>query len=666
MSRSHSYSYPHKPVVFDEFFAMGFDESASPFITPSSRHWAKQIPLRSAVIASVLLIGVYILQIWTVTQPLSYLLLIGVYFLAGIPSLIESTENAARLEINIDVLMTLAAFLSVLIGSPIEGGLLLVLFALSGAMEDAVTAKAKGAINSLYKLSPIKAYVIEPDGSLIERSVRDVNVGTKILIKAGETIPLDSKVLEGISSVNLVHLTGENLPVIKKVGNDVPAGAINYEGALVLEVTHTSADSSIARIIKLVTQAQEAKPQIQRWFDSVSKRYAATVILLSGLFAMTLPWLISIPYLGFEGSVYRAIAFLIAASPCALIIATPIAYLSAISSCARSGILLKGGVTLDALAGCQVIAFDKTGTLTLGNLRCIDMNALQPGSKKQLIDALSVAVALEQNAVHPIARAIIKYAEDKPTELVQLRDFRSIPGYGLEANYQGKQVFIGKISTIAEKLPATAIVQLNDYATEIQRKGDLLAVMLLGQDVYVFRFEDTVRPKMQETLGKLKADGWQLLMLTGDHQESAKKIAETVGIEDFKADLRPEDKLNIVSQIAQEKGLAMVGDGVNDAPALARATVGICMGQVGSSTAIEAADVVLLHDNLDQLEWLMRKARKTLRIVHENMTLAAGVILLATTPALMGYIPLWLAVALHEGGTVLVGLNALRLLDKAK
>jgi len=353
--------------------------------------------------------------------------------IVGIPSLIDSIEDIISLEINIDVLMTLAAFSSVLIGSGMEGALLLVLFSISHAMEHAVSSKAKSAINTLTKLTPTVAFVVKDDGSLIERSVKDIAKGTKILIKADQVIPLDGKVIEGTSSVNLVHLTGENLPITKKEGDTVPSGGRNLEGSLTIEVTHTCADSTLSKIIQLVTQAQEARPRLQRWFDKLSRAYAISIILLATTFALTMPLFLNIPYLTLEGSIYRALAFLIAASPCALIIAIPIAYLSAISICARNGILIKGGITLDALASCKVFAFDKTGTLTTGVLKCQAIETLTDVSQEKIDQALSIAYALERNAIHPVAQAIVSYAEERGALLTKLEGFKSIPGYGLEA-----------------------------------------------------------------------------------------------------------------------------------------------------------------------------------------------------------------------------------------
>jgi len=653
-----------------EFFELGQQESISPFLQPESRKWAVNLTLKAALVAALLLVISFTASFYQETAAFSNILLMGVYFLAGIPSLIEAIEDLIDGEINIDILMTLAAFSSVFIGSGMEGGLLLVLFSLSGAMEDAVTNKAKGALSSLHKLSPTKATVIEADGTLIDKAVRSIPVGTRILVKAGQIIPLDGDVIEGTSSVNLVHLTGENFPVTKTVGDTLPAGGQNLEGALTMIVIKNSADSTLTRIINLVTQAQEARPLLQRWFDKLSKGYAIAIISLTAIFAISLPQLLSIPFLGIEGSLYRAIAFLIAASPCALIIAIPIAYLSAVSACAKRGILLKGGITLDALARCHAIAFDKTGTLTTGELTCLSIEALNPtdNNRQSIAEALAIAFAMERNAVHPIAAAIMKYAEGKSIPAIAITNFTSVPGYGLKACIEfpnGKtDVYIGKPAYIIEQQKSDQQASLAKRTWEIEEQGELLAVLIIGSRPFIFRFRDTPRLHIADMLSAVKKRGLQLVMLTGDHFNSAKRTANELMIDEFHANLTPEEKLTYVSTIAEKKGLAMIGDGVNDAPALARATVGICMGKVGSSAAIEAADVVLLHDNIELLDWLLEKAKQTQKIVKQNLFLAVFAIIIASLPALAGLVPLWLAVVMHEGGTVLVGLNALRLLKQ--
>jgi heavy metal translocating P-type ATPase len=650
------------PIYFDEFFESGLEESVSPFLTPRSRPWGKNLPLKASLLSAALLALAFGLS-FTSYALLSPLLLLFVYFIAGIPSLIDAIHDMLSLEVNIDMLMTLGAFLSMLIGSGMEGGLLLVLFSISGSLEEAVTGKARRSLRSLHRLAPTRICVIGDDKKIHEKHIQDVTTGTFILIRAGEIIPLDGVVTEGTSSINLVHLTGESIPVTKKVGDEVPAGALNIEGTLTVRVTHTSSDSTLARIIQLITQAQEARPKFQRWLDKVSRGYALSIIGLSLVFALSFPWILSMPYLGFEGSIYRSLAFLIAASPCALIIALPIAYLSAISSCARKGILLKGGITLDAIASCSAIAFDKTGTLTTGHLRCLGHEPLIPGAHYDAQHSLSIAAALERNAVHPIAKAILHEAKEKNISLATLKDFRSIPGYGLEAhasvNGQWTYVYIGH----PDHIQSASSLILKDRIQALREQGELVSVLLIGDQLTLFRFQDTIRPDIADVLSNLRTKHQlRLLILTGDHHNNARAIADKVGIQEYHADLRPEDKLEHVTKLSNQFGLAMIGDGINDAPALARATTGISMGQVGSRTAIDASDVVLLQDRLDLLSWLWSKAHNTRIVVRQNVLLSFGAIIFASLAAITGLIPLWLAVVLHEGGTVVVGLNSLRLL----
>lgn len=621
------------PYLFDEFFSSGKEESISPFLTPSSRKWGKNLPLKSGLFAALFLALAFGFSF--TNPPLSYILLSLVYFLSGVPALIASLNDLKNLEINIDVLMTLAAFLALAIDSGIEGALLLVLFELSHGMEDAVSQKARSALHNLNHIAPKFAHMLDADGRQFEKSVREIELKEKILIKHGEIVPLDGIIIEGTSSVNLVHLTGESLPVFKTVGDEVPAGAKNLEAALVVEVKKTNADSTLTRIIQLITEAQSSKPKLQRWLDRFGQYYASAIITLTFVFAIAFPFLDPMSYFGHEGSIYRALAFLIAASPCALIIATPTAYLSAISASARKGILLKGGVTLDALAKCSVIAFDKTGTLTTGELECTSVDCPN--------QALSVAYGLEMQVTHPIASAICHLAQKKGLKAAPVQDFKVIPGLGVEGTFEGRRVAIGKPSWLGLKTTEEGI----------------LAGMLFEENILLFQFADQVRQGVFQLLKKLPL---KTVMLTGDHTQSAQAVANALGIEEFYANLKPEDKLDKVAQLSELGGLAMVGDGMNDAPALARATVGISMGRIGSGAAVDASDVVLLNDDLHLLDWLFKKSKSTQKIVKQNLTLALGVILLATTPALLGLVPLWMAVLLHEGGTVLVGLNSLRLL----
>lgn len=650
----------NKPYVFDAFFSSGLEESVSPFLIPSSRKWGRNLSLKSALFSAFFLSLSFGFSFFN--PSLSYFFLSFVYFLSGIPALLASLKDLKNLEINIDVLMTLAAFVALWMDSGLEGALLLVLFELSHSMEESVSHKAKAALHHLNVLAPKFATVIGEDGIHFEKSVREIQVGQCIFVKQGEIVPLDGKIVEGTSSVNLVHLTGESLPVTKKPGESVPAGARNLDAALSVQVERTSDHSTLTKIIQLITQAQEAKPKLQRFFDRFSQRYASAVILLTALFALTLPFLFPIDYLGSEGAVYRSLAFLIAASPCALIIAIPTAYLSALSASAKKGILLKGAIILDALAKCRSIAFDKTGTLTLGELICLSMETLEPNPTISPEKALSIAYGMERQVVHPIAKAIVAYAASKKLSPAEISHFRSVPGYGLEGAHGHDLLFIGLPAYLKGKISPEQEKKIEKWRIEASAAGDLLATLLIGKEIFCFRFSDQVRPEAVLLIEELKEKhALSPLMLTGDHEESAKSVAEQLGIETVLANLRPEDKLEKVASLAETEGLAMVGDGVNDAPALARATVGISLGKIGSASAIDASDVVLLNDDISSLSWLFSKAAKTQKIVRQNLVLALCVICLATTPALLGLVPLWAAVLLHEGGTVLVGLNSLRL-----
>lgn len=652
-----SEKYTRGPYVFDEFFASGKEESISPFLTPDSQKWGRFLSLKTSALSAVFLALAFGFHFSWID--LSYLFLLLVYVLSGTPALIGAVEDILSFDINIDVLMTLAALLSVLIGSAMEGALLLVLFELSGAMEAVVTQKTKSALISLHNLAPSKAAVLTENGHAVETAIQEVPLEALILIKAGEIVPLDGKVIRGESFVNLSHLTGESTPLAKSIGDEVPAGARNLDGSLILQVTSLAQDSTLNKIIHMIKEAIDSKPRLEKWIDTFGRRYAPSIILMTMIFAIFLPWILPISYLGKEGSIYRALAFLIAASPCALVIATPTAYLSAISSCAKKGILLKGGAILDALSSCKHVAFDKTGTLTTGKLRCLQVEPLSDEAQKMdLNHVLSIAGSLERLVKHPMAEAIVSLALERKLPLINLDSFAAIPGSGLQALMNDRECFIGKKEWILSKVSFP--VQIDPSI-----QSSTQTYFLLGSALFVFHFQDEIRPDTQKLITNLKTTlHMNVSMLTGDHKKNAVPIAQNLGISEILADLKPQDKLDQVAKLSHDQGLIMVGDGVNDAPALARATVGISLGNIGSASALDAADVIFLQDDISSLDWLVLKAHQSMKIIKQNCFLALAVICFVTTPALLGWVPLWLAVVLHEGGTVLVGLNSLRLLRK--
>lgn len=649
-----------KSYSFDQFFLSGLEESISPFLTESSKKWCKNLGFKSSIFSLLLLFLAFFLS--KIDKNLSLISLSIIYFLMGIPAILNSIETIKKFQIDIFVLMTIAAFLALAIKKPYEGALLLILFGLSNALESTLAYKTKSAIHNLNKISPTKAFVIKEDGSMHEKSIKEINLGDNIFIKAGEIIPLDGIVIDGESSLNLEHITGESTPILTKKSDMVFAGSINIDGVLTISVKKTSHQSTINRIIELISRAQKSKPKIERLFDTFGKKYATTIIFAAIFFTLFLPLFFKISLFGVNGSIYRSLCFLIAASPCALIIATPASYLSAMSALAKNGILFKGGSIIDAINSCQMIALDKTGTLTRGELQFIEIEKI---SDKDGIDkkmAMDIICNLEKGSSHPIAKAL----RLKKFNKIDLKEFRSIPGYGVEAKVyvKGKyiQAFVGLSEHIEKKLSKDELDALEKKKREIEKRGEISSVLLISKDLFVLRFSDTIRTGAKKTISFFKKRGINPLMLTGDNEKIARAISKELNIKDIYFDLRPEDKVNLIDSLCHNSHLAMVGDGINDAPALAKATVGISLGKIGSATAIDASDVILLNDNISSLCFLFEKAKKTKEVLIQNIFFALSVIAVAGTSALLGLIPLYMAVILHEGGTVLVGFNSLRLL----
>lgn len=653
-------------VSFKEFFSSQEDQAISPFLTSTSRRWGKNLPLRISLFAALLLAGAFVCSFFSSLVSLSLLLQVLIYFLVGTPALIEAIREIAELKINIDVLMVLAAFLSIFIHSSMEGCLLLVLFSISSALETFVTNKAKSTLNHLSEMAPQSAGVISESGKVREKSVKDIQVGEQIFVRAGDVVPLDGIILEGSSMLNVSHLTGEHVPISVKEGEEIAAGSVNLDGTLKIQVSKTGAQSTISRIIKLICDAHGARPKLQTWFDKFGQTYSIFVILSSLFFALCLPLFFkNLTYFSVEGSIYRSLAYLIAASPCALIIAVPIAYISSINACAKQGIILKGGITLDTLSRVRSIAFDKTGTLTSGDLECLSITSL--GGQKveeELHHVLAIAKALEQHAIHPIAKAIVGYADYRKIEAYKIQEGKAVPGHGIEGKAMVDEalvpVAIGNLNFISEKVDEEQKKELEKFKNE---EGLLITALKIGSKIYLFQFVDHLRPDAHQALKNLKSSlELDIYIFSGDNDLSVERIAKNLSVDRYYGGLKPEDKLRLVEEYSKKGGLAMVGDGINDAPALARASIGISMGNLGSHMATEVSEVVLIKDDLSLIGKLIVKAKQTLSIVKQNVALASLIIIGVSIPALFGFIPLWLAVICHEGGTVLVGLNSLRLL----
>ncbi|XP_078443808.1 heavy metal atpase 1 isoform X4 [Wolffia australiana] len=622
--------------------------------------------------------------------------------LVGISSAHDSLLDIVAGRVNIHVLMALAAFASLFMGNALEGGLLLAMFNLAHIAEEYFTSRSMIDVKELKENHPEFALVLETNGEdqpqfsdLKYRKVpvHDIDVGAFLLVRAGEAVPVDVEVYRGASTVTIEHLTGEAKPLERKVGDRIPGGARNLEGMMVVKATKAWEDSTLNKIMQLTEEGQLNKPKLQRWLDEFGERYSKLVMALSLAVAILGPLLFKWPLIGSpvnRGSIYRALGLMVAASPCALAVA-PLAYATAISACARKGILLKGGYVLDSLASCGIVAFDKTGTLTTGKLMC---KAIEPihghsGSGSDFADssccipdcekeALAVAAAMEEGTTHPIGRAVVAHSVGKNLPRVSIESFECLPGRGLFATLAcatseteepiHRRASIGSVEYIASLCQSdTESQRIKEAAKSSVYGSDLVqAALSIDQKVTLFHFEDEPRVEVVEVVSALRRDlNLRVMMLTGDHEFSARRLAAAVGIDEAFSNLQPGDKLNHIKTVSRDSGngLIMVGDGINDAPALAAATVGMVLAQRASATAVAVADVLLLQDNLSGVPFCVAKAKQTTALVKQSVGLALFCIVLAAAASVLGVLPLWLTVLLHEGGTLLVCLNSIRALN---
>ncbi|WP_044353434.1 heavy metal translocating P-type ATPase [Paenibacillus sp. E194] len=564
-------------------------------------------------------------------------------------------------DLDVNLLMIAAALGAASIGYWSEGAVLIFIFALSGALETFTMNRSSRDISALMDLKPEQALVIR-NGIEMLLPVEQLIIGDLVLVKPGERIPADGTVQDGQSSVNQSSITGESIPVDKVMGDDVYAGTVNGQGALYITVSRSSDSSLFAKIIRLVQEAQSEMPKSQRMIEKFEHIYARLIIAATLALAVLPPLLLQEAW---SDAFYRAMVFLVVASPCALVASIMPATLSAISNSARKGVLFKGGAYLDLISHVKAIAFDKTGTLTSGKLEVTDVIPYESMDKREL---LSAAGALEKLSTHPIAKAIVAEAErnqehtEATESLLRPTQFQAHAGQGIEAEWEGKQWRIGKPSYICSEQGMDEMIR--DQIESLQCKGKTVIVVERSKRVVgVIALQDRIRPEAIEMVKQLKRQGIEVAMLTGDQKQTASSIASQAGIDLVFSELLPEDKLNIIKKLKEQYGqVAMVGDGVNDAPALASATVGIAMGAAGSDAALETADVVLMNDDLANIGHAIVLGRRTRSIVKQNIIFAVAVITgLIATNFILG-IPLPLGVVGHEGSTILVILNGLRLL----
>jgi len=569
--------------------------------------------------------------------------------------------SARRVRPDMNLLMTIAVLGAIGIGESLEAATVALLFSVSLALEAWSLGRARRAVQSLLKLAPDTVHVLSACGCGETKDVSpaQVAVGARFQIRPGERVPLDGHVVEGEGEINEASITGESLPVAKAPGAALFAGSINGNATLVGVSTHPASDTVLARIIRMVGEAQHRRAPAEQWVDRFARIYTPVVMVLAILVALIPPLLgLGLWSIWF----YRALVLLVIACPCALVISTPVSIVSGLASAARHGVLIKGGAFLEAPAHLKAIAFDKTGTLTRGIL---EVATVLPVATLSESGVLQLAASLEAQTDHPVARAILAYAKTQGIAPVAVRDFEIIPGKGARGRVGEMPVWIGS--------PRWATEQGFDSPTlqkQVRQTSEAGATVILVGDatgvVGLISLADEVRSDGADILDKLRKVGLQhLVMLTGDHLGAAQRVAKTLGLEEVEAELLPEQKVQAVEALVETYGsVAMVGDGVNDAPAMARATIGIAMGAAGSDTAIETADIALMSDDLSRLPWLISHARRTLRIIRQNITFSLSVKAVFILLTLGGHASLWAAIAADMGASLLVVFNGLRLLKE--
>lgn len=579
-----------------------------------------------------------------------------IYIFAGYPIARHAISALRRRHFDTDLLMLLAAAGAAFLGDFAEGGLLLFLFSFGHTLEDRVLDRARKAVRALGELMPRVAMVKKNDGQVL-LATDQVGLGDIVIVRPGERIPMDGIVTSGVSSVNQAPITGEAFPVDKSQGSKVFAGSINVEGVLEYQVDRLARDSTLARVMTLVEQAQAQKSPTQRLVERFSRIYVPLVIL-SVVLLLTIP-----PFWGeaFHISFRRSIVFLVAVSPCALAIGAPATVLAGVAQAARNGVLVKGGLHLENLGLLDTIVFDKTGTLTQGTPK---VTRIIPGMGWNEYEVLRLAAGLEKNSLHLLAKAVIVEAEHRDLSIPDAELIQMLPGLGTKGVLNGELILLGN-----ERFLESAGIQLEPlwltHKSQAEGQGEsFFWIVSRNMVAGMITLSDTLRAESKEVLADLRDLGVQeILILSGDSYQATQKIALQVGVNDFRAELMPEEKLEILRSARQrDRKVGMVGDGINDAPALAAADVGIAMGGAGTDVALEAADVALMASSLEKLPYAVSLGKATRRIIIQNLVLAISVIVLLGGTALGGWAGIGPVVLLHEGSTLLVVLNALRLL----
>jgi Cd2+/Zn2+-exporting ATPase len=601
--------------------------------------------------AILLAIGLY-LNFFTDQKLLPELLFLAVAVISGFDIVPHGIRSLLKGKFSISFLITIAAIGAFLIGEGAEGASVIFLFFIAEYLEDYAGERARRSIGALIKLTPETA-VVKRGSESFELHAHAVDIDEIVVVKPGDKIPLDGIVVNGTSSLNQAAITGESIPVTKKEGDLVFAGTINKEGYLEFKVTKRSDETVLSKIIELVKESEQKKSKTEAFIERFSNYYTPAVIGIA-LIVATVPALVF--GLNFDTWLYRALVLLVVSCPCALAISTPVSMVSGITAGTNNGVLIKGGEYVEEMQNIRTMVFDKTGTLTEGKLEITDIITLNKYSKKEI---LQIAGSLESKSKHPLAEAVVHYIEKLNMDFKEVHDFESITGKGVKGLIGKEMFYIGDKSLFKDKSGFP-----DDIIQKLQNEGK--SVVIIGNDHHIIGLiglMDKIRELSRITIQGLKGSNIKTVMLTGDNEGTAKAVSSKIGIDKYYAGLLPEDKVKIIDELL-EKGehVAMVGDGVNDAPALARSNVGIAMGTAGSDVAIETADVALMHDDISKVNYLINLSKKTMTVVRQNVSLSILVKGSFAVGAVIGFISLWMAVAFGDMGlTLAVILNALRI-----
>ena len=582
---------------------------------------------------------------------LSIVLYVLLVVVVGFDTIKEGIEGIFNLQVKIEFLMTIAVIGAFALNSCAEGALLILLYYISEFLEDLSIDKSKKSISNLVRLSPDTATILK-DGNEEEIEVDKLNIGDIVVVKPGDKIPVDGIIKKGSTSVNQASITGESLAVSKNIGDEVFSSTINEEGYIEVEVSKTADNTVFAKIVELIKDSEEKKAHIDIFVDKFAKYYTPIVVVLAILVA-TIPTLIFAQ--PFSTWVYRALCLLVISCPCAVAISTPVSMVSAITAGTNNGIIIKGGEYVEELSNIKAIMFDKTGTLTEGKLK---IDNIVPTDGKNREDILKIACSIEAKSSHPIAKTFMECADKNKYELYEVDNFKNIPGKGLTGLINNESYYVGnkELFNYNEDLKS----DINDLKPE---EGKTLIIIGNSREILGYiTLNDKIRDDTPSTLKYLNENNIETMMITGDNEKTAKTVSDSIGINKYYANLLPDDKVNIVRDVASEyKNIAMVGDGVNDAPSLAMSNVGIAMG-MGSDVAIETGDIVLLNDNISKLSYLVGLAKKTMNVVKTNISVAVAVKAILAVVAILGFIALWEAITIGDVGlTLVVVANALRL-----